>query len=59
MVRDDRTRPGERADRAERAAKRLRRGIARSKAIAANYHARLLLLREALARPASSPKRPG
>jgi hypothetical protein len=36
------------AERSERAAKRLERGLARSRAVVADYRARLLLLREAL-----------
>lgn len=48
---------GEGVDGAERAARRLASGIARSKAIAADYRARLHLLREALARP-QGPMRP-
>jgi len=38
----------EQAERSERAARRLERGLARSRAVVADYRARLLLLREAL-----------
>jgi hypothetical protein len=39
---------GKQAERSERAAKRLERGLARSRAVVAEYRARLLLLRKAL-----------
>lgn len=39
---------GEQAERSDRAAKRLERGLARSRAVVADYRARLLLLRKAL-----------
>jgi hypothetical protein len=48
MARDDK---GRRSERGERAAKRLKSGIAHSKAVVADYRARLTLLRDALARP--------
>jgi len=50
--------PGKETDRCERAAKRLERGLARSRAVVAAYRARLLLLRESLRAPAPGALRP-
>jgi hypothetical protein len=53
---------GKQAERSERAAQRLERGLARSRAVVADYRARLLLLRKALRegqsglRPAPAPQ---
>jgi hypothetical protein len=48
---------GSRTDRSERAAKRLERGLARSRAVVAEYRERLLLLREALRQPSGGLRR--
>jgi hypothetical protein len=46
------------SERSERAAKRLERGLVRSRAVVADYRARLLLLREALQRRPQPALRP-
>lgn len=49
---------GKQAERSEQAARRIERGLARSRAVVAEYRARLLLLREALRAARAGEPRP-